>query len=141
MQVHHLAIAVTDLDSALAFYRDGLGLSVSEIEDVAREGVRVAFLPVGDSHIELMQPIAADTGVTKWMAKHGQGMHHLCLAVPDIEAALARLAAHGAQLINPVPVTRTGHDGALTRYAFVHPRSTGGVLLELYEVAETTDAP
>ena len=136
MQLHHLAIAVADLDSALAFYRDGLGLPVSEIEDIAREGVRVAFLPVGDSHIELMQPTVADTGVTKWMAKHGQGMHHLCLAVPDIEAALARLAAHGAQLINPVPVTRAGG----VRYAFVHPRSTGGVLLELYETTEQTGA-
>jgi methylmalonyl-CoA/ethylmalonyl-CoA epimerase len=140
MQLHHLAVVVKDLEIALAFYRDGLGLPVGDIEDVPREGVRVAFLPLGDSQIELMEPIQEDTGITKWMSKHGQGMHHLCLEVPDIEAALARLAAHGAQLINPEPVTRLDELGAVKmRYAFVHPRSTGGVLLELYETP--TSAP
>jgi methylmalonyl-CoA/ethylmalonyl-CoA epimerase len=125
----HLAIAVPDLEAAMAFYRDALGLDVQRVEDVPREGVKVAFLPVGDSHIELVQPTRDDTGIVKWMAKHGAGMHHMCLAVEDIDAALARLVARGCELINPQPVARD--DG--TRYAFIHPRSAFGVLVELYE--------
>lgn len=134
MQLNHLAIAVADLDAALAFYRDALGLELEGIEAVEQEGVRVAFLPLGDgeSRIELVQPTREDTGIVKWMAKHGPGMHHVCLTVPNLESALARLAAHGCELINPQPVTR--EDG--TRYAFIHPRSTFGVLVELYEKAE-----
>lgn len=129
MKLDHLAIAVPDLDAALAFYRDALGLELQRIEDVEREGVRVAFLPLGEGEIELVQPTRDDTGVVKWMTKHGPGMHHVCIQVADIEATLARLAAHGCELINPHPVAR--EDG--TRYAFVHPRSTFGVLVELYE--------
>lgn len=134
MQLNHLAIAVADLDAALAFYRDALGLELEGIEAVEQEGVRVAFLPLGDgeSRIELVQPTREDTGIVKWMDKHGPGMHHVCLTVPNLESALARLAAHGCELINPQPVTR--EDG--TRYAFIHPRSTFGVLVELYEKAE-----
>jgi methylmalonyl-CoA/ethylmalonyl-CoA epimerase len=129
MKIDHLAIAVPDLDAAMAFYRDGLGLEVQRVEDVAREGVKVAFLPAGEGHIELVQPTRDDTGIVKWMAKHGAGMHHLCLAVDDIEAALKRLAGHNCELINPQPVRRD--DGTL--YAFIHPRSTFGVLVELYQ--------
>lgn len=129
MKLDHLAIAVPDLDAALAFYRDALGLELQRIEDVEREGVRVAFLPLGEGEIELVQPARDDTGIVKWMTKHGPGMHHVCIQVADIEATLARLAAHGCELINPQPVAR--EDG--TRYAFVHPRSTFGVLVELYE--------
>lgn len=131
MKLDHLAIAVADLDAALTFYRDALGLELRGIEEVEREGVRVAFLSLddGESHIELVQPTRDDTGIVKWMAKHGPGMHHVCLAVPDIEATLARLTAHGCELINPHPVERA--DG--TRYAFIHPRSAFGVLVELYE--------
>jgi methylmalonyl-CoA/ethylmalonyl-CoA epimerase len=127
--LNHLAITVHDIDDALAFYRDALGLAVSSVEDVEREGVRVAFLPIGESHIELVQPTQPGTGIAKWLSKHGPGMHHLCLQVDDIDSALARLAAHGAQLINPEPVTKP--DG--TRYAFIHPKSAFGVLVELYE--------
>ncbi len=130
MKLDHLAIAVSDLDAAMVFYRDALGLAVQRVEDVPHEGVRTAFLPLGESHIELVQPIRADTGLVKWMAKRGGGMHHICLAVDDIEATLARLVAHGCELINPTPATRD--DG--TRYAFIHPRSAFGVLVELYEV-------
>jgi methylmalonyl-CoA/ethylmalonyl-CoA epimerase len=128
-KIDHIAIAVPDIDAALAFYRDALGLAVETVEDVQREGVRVAFLPLGDSHIELVQPTAPDTGIAKWMAKHKQGMHHVCIEVADIEGALARLAAHQVELINPQPVSKP--DG--TRYAFVHPKSTSGVLVELYQ--------
>lgn len=129
MKLNHLAIAVPDLDAALSFYRDALGLELQRIEAVEREGVRVAFLPLGDSEVELVQPTRDDTGIVKWMNKHGAGMHHVCLEVDDIEATLARLVAHDCELINPQPVARD--DG--TRYAFVHPRSTFGVLVELYE--------
>ena len=129
MRINHLAIAVPDIDAALSFYRDALGLPLQGIDVVEREGVKVAFLPLGESHIELVEPIRNDTGIAKWMSKHGQGMHHLCIQVDDISAALARLQARGIELINPQPVMR--EDG--TRYAFIHPRSAFGVLVELYE--------
>ncbi len=127
--INHLAVAVTDLDEALAFYRDALGLTLERVEDVPEEAVRVAFLPLGNGEIELMQPTRDDTGVARWLAKRGSGMHHVCLQVSDIAATLARLKARGVELINPEPVRRP--DGTL--YAFVHPRSAFGVLLELYE--------
>jgi methylmalonyl-CoA/ethylmalonyl-CoA epimerase len=130
MKINHLAIAVPDIEAALSFYRDALGLALQGIEVVEREGVKVAFLPLGESHIELVEPIRNDTGIAKWMSKHGQGMHHLCVEVKDISAALARLQASGVELINPQPVMRENG----TRYAFVHPRSAFGVLVELYEV-------
>ena len=130
MKINHLAIAVPDLDAALAFYRDALGLPVQQVERVEREGVKVAFLPLGESHIELVQPIRADTGIAKWLNKHGAGMHHLCVEVADIDAMLAQLAAKGIELINPQPITRDNG----TRYAFIHPRSAFGVLVELYEL-------
>ncbi len=130
LRMNHLAIAVADLDAALAFYRDALGIEAQRVEDVAREDVKVAFLPLRDGEIELLQPTRDDTGVAKWLAKHGPGLHHVCLEVDDLEQALARLASRGAELMNPQPVTR--EDG--TRYAFVHPRSAFGVLVELYEV-------
>jgi methylmalonyl-CoA/ethylmalonyl-CoA epimerase len=129
MHINHLAIAVPDLDAAMAFYRDALGLDVQQVEDVPHEGVRVAFLPIGASHIELVQPTREGTGLVKWMSKHGAGMHHVCLAVEDIDHMVARLTAHGCELINPHPITRD--DG--TRYAFIHPRSAFGVLVELYQ--------
>ncbi len=134
-RLNHLAIAVTDIDTALAFYRDALGLHVERVETVEREAVTVAFLPLGngDSEIEILQPTRDDTGVAKWLAKHGPGMHHLCIQVADIEATLARLTAHGAELINPQPVQKP--DG--TRYAFIHPKSAFGVLVELYELPPT----
>ena len=135
MRIDHLAIAVADLDAALTFYRDALGLAVERVENVESEGVKIAFLLLGDrsgqpgARLELVQPTREDTGIVKWLNKHGPGMHHVCLEVSDIEAVLGRLAAHGCELINPQPVTRK--DG--TRYAFIHPRSAFGVLVELYE--------
>ena len=129
MRINHLAIAVPDIDAALSFYRDALGLPLQGIDVVEREGVKVAFLPLGESHIELVEPIRNDTGIAKWMSKHGQGLHHLCVEVTDITAALARLQAKGVELINPQPVMRENG----TRYAFIHPRSAFGVLVELYE--------
>jgi methylmalonyl-CoA/ethylmalonyl-CoA epimerase len=129
IKIDHLAVVVNDMDAALNFWRDALGLSVSATEHNEHEAVDVAFLPVGESRVELLQPTSEDSGIAKYLAKRGAGMHHLCIAVADIEAAMKQIAASGVELINETP--RTREDG--TRYAFVHPKSTGGVMVELYE--------
>lgn len=128
--IHHIAIAVRDLDTALAFYREALGLEVTQRRRVPQEGVEIAFLPAGEGEIELLEPIDPDSGVARFLERRGEGLHHVCLAVPDIEAAMARLQSAGAQLLSDKP--RVGADGR--RYVFVHPKSAHGVLLELYEV-------
>ncbi|MEW6579483.1 MAG: methylmalonyl-CoA epimerase [Chloroflexota bacterium] len=128
-RIDHLAIVVESIEGALGFWRDALGLPVTRTETNAREQVEIAFLPVGESEIELLEPTEADSGIGQHLAKRGAGMHHVCVEVDDIEAALARLTAHGVALINETP--RVRDDG--TRYAFVHPRSASGVLVELYE--------
>ncbi len=130
--IHHIAIAVQDLDTALAFYRDALGLEVTERREVAEEGVEIAFLPAGEGEIELLRPLDEGSGVARFLSKRGEGLHHVCLQVDDIEAAMARLRAAGARLLSAEP--RIGAHG--TRYVFVHPKSAHGVLLELYEVAK-----
>lgn len=129
--LNHVAIVVENLDAALAFWRDALGLPLEQTEHNPDEAVRIAFLPLGDSEIELLEPTTEDSGIARYLARRGPGMHHLCIEVDDIEAALGRLRQHGAELINETPKTRP--DG--TRYAFIHPRSAGGVLVELYEIA------
>jgi len=127
--VHHIAIVVRDLDVALRFYRDGLGLEMTERRQVGEEGVEIALLPTGEGEIELIRPLDEDSGVARFLAKHGEGLHHICLVVEDIEAAMERLRAAGAQLLSEEP--RVGALG--TRYVFIHPKSGHGVLLELYE--------
>ncbi len=128
--INHVAIALPDIEAALKFYRDALGLRLERVESVEQEGVKVAFMPLGDSEIELVQPTRDDTGIAKWLSKHGAGLHHVCIQVADVRAAMQRIAAHGAELINKEPVTRP--DG--TQYAFVHPKSAFGVLIELYQI-------
>ncbi len=129
IRVHHLAVVVDDLDGALAFWRDALGLRVSQVKDEPEQASQVAFLPAGEAEIELVRPTTGDLGIARYLAKRGPGMHHICLSVSDLRESLQRLASKGIRLINPEPMT--GSDGRL--YAFVHPESTGGVLLELYE--------
>jgi len=129
--IHHIAIAVRDLDAALACYRDGLGLEMTERREIPEEGVEIAFLPTGEGEIELLQPLDEESGVARFLEKRGEGLHHICLAVEDIEAAIERLQAAGARMLSQEP--RVDVHG--TRYIFVHPRSAHGVLLELYEVA------
>jgi len=129
-QIDHLAVLVEDIQQAVAFWRDGLGMEVSHQQDVPTEQARIAFLPVGDSEIELVQPTTDDSGLRRYLEKRGPGMHHVCLQVDDIEAMLARLKARGIELINEAP--RTSADGK--KYAFIHPRSAGGVMVELYEL-------
>jgi methylmalonyl-CoA/ethylmalonyl-CoA epimerase len=128
-KINHIAVAVTDIEGALSFWRDGLGLDVDYVEDVPSQKAVVAFLPVGESEVELVMPAAADTGVAKFLAERGGGMHHLCFEVDNIEEMLAQLKSKGVRLINETPMALPGR-----RMAFVHPKSTGGVLVELYEV-------
>ena len=129
--INHVAVVVEDLDAALAFWQAALGVPLQRTEDNPDEAVRIAFLPLGESEIELLQPTTTDSGIAKYLDKRGPGLHHLCLEVEDIDAAMHRLQEHQIELINETPRSRP--DG--TRYAFIHPKSTGGVLVELYELA------
>ena len=128
-RVDHIAIVIPNLEEAQAFYRDALGLEVTHVELVEDQEVTVAFLPIGDTEIELLEPTNNTSGVAKFLEKRGPGIHHICLEVDDIEATLARMKAQGVQLINEEPVTGSGGK----KVAFAHPKSTYGVLIELYE--------
>jgi methylmalonyl-CoA/ethylmalonyl-CoA epimerase len=128
-KINHIAVAVADIEGALSFWRDGLGLQVNHIEDVPSQKAMVAFIPVGDSEVELVKPTADDTGVAKFLAEKGGGMHHLCFEVDDIAAMLVDLKTKGVRLINETPLELPGR-----KMAFVHPKSTGGVLVELYQL-------
>lgn len=128
-KINHVAIAVEDIDEALQFWRDALGLPLDHIEDVPSQKSMVAFLPAGDGEIELVKPTAEGTGVAKFLAKNGPGMHHLCFEVDDIEEMLASLKEKNVRLINEVPLVLEGR-----KMAFVHPKSASGVLVELYEL-------
>ncbi len=129
-KIDHVAMAVEDMEEALAFWREALGIEPREVREVPAEKAQVAFLPLGDSEIELVLPTTDDSGLAKYLAKRGAGMHHICLEVEDVSGMLSQLKAKGIRLINEEP--RTAADGK--RYAFIHPESTGGVLVELYEV-------
>ncbi|MGD8968882.1 MAG: methylmalonyl-CoA epimerase [Anaerolineae bacterium] len=130
--IHHVAIVVRDLDQALAFYRDALGLKVADRRQVPEEGVEIAFLPTGEAGIELLQPLTQEGGVARFLEKRGEGLHHICLALNDISTAMGRLEDAGARVLSEEP--QVGADG--TRYVFVHPKSAHGVLIELYEPPE-----
>jgi len=123
----HVGIAVQDIDKALAFYRDALGLEVEAPEEVRSQRVRAHFIPVGESSIELLEGTASDSAITKYIEKRGPGIHHITLRVDDIRAALARLKARGVRLVDEEP--RQGAEGALV--AFIHPSAAHGVLVEL----------
>lgn len=132
-RIDHVAIVVRDMDAALRFYRDQLGIAPSRVLDFPREGVKIAFLPLGGpggSEIELLEPIDLAGSVAKFVEKHGPGLHHICLEVPDIDAALAELKASGARVLDESP--RPTAEG---RGIFLHPQGTGGVLLELVQRA------
>jgi len=128
--VNHVAVVVEDMEKSLLFWRDALGIQLHELRDVSAEQSQVAFLPVAGAEVELVMPTTTDSGIAKYLAKRGQGMHHLCLEVDDIDGMMSQLKAKNIRLINEEP--RTAVDGK--RYAFIHPESTGGVLVELYQI-------
>ena len=130
-RINHIAILVDDLESTLQFWQEALGLDLTEIEEVPGEGAKIAFLPTGDSEIELVKPTTDDSGLAHYLEKRGPGMHHICLEVDDIDGMLARLKQRGIQLINEE--AKTGADGR--RYAFIHPKSAHGVMVELYQLS------
>ncbi len=132
-RIAHVAVAVPALDAAAAFYTGLLGLRLSGRETVASQKVEVGFIPVGDSSVELVQPAAPDAPIARFLQKRGPGLHHICFEVDDIDSLCARLVAAGVKMIDQTP--RPGAHG--TRVAFVHPSSTGGVLVELSQ--PTTD--
>jgi methylmalonyl-CoA/ethylmalonyl-CoA epimerase len=130
-RLDHVGIAVEDLDGAIALYQDSLGMPLAHRETVEDQGVEAALLDVGEGHIELLRPLGEDTPVGKFVAKKGTGMHHVAYAVEDIDATLAQIKEAGLELIDSEP--RTGIRDS--RVAFLHPRSTGGVLTEIVEPA------
>jgi methylmalonyl-CoA epimerase len=127
-RVHHVAVIVRDLEPALRFWRDTLGLELEVVEDMAHDRVRIAFLPVGESKIELVEPTDDTTGVARFLAKSGEGFHHVCFEVANLAETLLRLEIDGVELIDTAP--RKGAEGPV---AFLHPRSCHGVLVELIE--------
>lgn len=129
-KINHVAVVVEDMEKSLSFWRDALGLEMTELRDVPAEAAQIAFLPIAGSEVELVRPTSDDSGLAKYLAKRGPGMHHVCLEVDDIEGMMARLKERGVRLINDTP--KTGADGK--RYAFIHPESTSGVLVELYQI-------
>src|SRR5262245_47798708 len=129
MKIDHIGIAVKSLAGAVKVYEDLIGLTVAGYDQVDDQGVRVAMLPIGESRIELLEPITPESPIQKFMTKRGEGIHHIAVQVDDIQAALDRLKAAGARLIDSAP--RKGAHNSLI--AFVHPASTNGVLLELVE--------
>lgn len=130
IRVDHVAVVVPDIDAALHFWRDGLGLPVERVEDVPSQQANVAFLPAGESEIELVKPTADESGTARFLAKRGPGVHHICFRVADLAATLTHLKSLNIRLINEEPVLAA--DGK--RLAFVHPENASGVLVELYEL-------
>jgi methylmalonyl-CoA epimerase len=127
-RIHHVALVVRSIEASLTLYRDLLGLPFETIMEIPTDRVRIAFLGVGESRIELVQPTDESTGVARFLASKGEGFHHVCLEVTNLAEELTRLAIEGIELIDSAP--RRGAEGPV---AFLHPRSCGGVLVELIE--------
>ena len=128
-KINHVAVVVEDINSSLAFWEGALGIKVEKVEDVPAQKAKVAFLPVGDGKVELVQPTDPESGIGKFLNERGGGMHHLCLEVNDITGMLAQLKEKGVKLINESPLEMEGR-----KIAFIHPKSASGVLVELYEL-------
>ncbi len=129
MKLDHIGIAVRSLDAALRFYRDSLGMTLTGIEEVPAEKVRVAMIPLGDARIELLEATAADSAIARFIGKRGEGIHHIALEVKELDAHLRRLEAGGVRVLpGKGEYGASGH-----RYAFLHPSSCNGVLVELVE--------
>lgn len=131
-RIDHIGVAVEDLDAAVALYEGTMAMRLVHREVVEQQGVEAVLLDVGENHVELLRPLGDDTPVGKFLAKRGPGLHHVAYQVPDVEAALRALRDKGVALIDETP--RTGIRGS--RVAFLHPRSSGGVLTEIVQPAE-----
>lgn len=130
-KVNHVAIVIADIDEAAKFWRDIMGIKLDHVEEVPSQKSKVAFMPVGDTEVELVQPMSEDSGVAKFLAEKGGGMHHLCFEVDDVTATMAELKEKGVRLLSEEPNVLPGR-----KMAFIHPKSTGGVLVELYEITK-----
>ena len=128
-KINHVAIVVRDIEESLKFWEFALGLELHHVEDVPSQASKVAFIPIGDSEIELVQPTTEDSGIAAYLEKRGEGMHHLCIEVDDIEAKIKELKDAGVRLINETAQVLPGR-----KMAFIHPKSASGVLVELYEI-------
>ena len=131
IKINHVAIVVQDIDAALNFWEQTFRLELDHVEDVPSQKSKVAFLPLGESEIELVQPTTSDSGLANFLEKRGEGMHHICIEVEDIDATLAELKSKGVRLINDVPEELPGR-----KMAFIHPKAANGVLVELYQLTE-----
>jgi methylmalonyl-CoA/ethylmalonyl-CoA epimerase len=136
-KLNHVAVLTADIDAALAFWRDALGLEISGVKDMPQQKSKIAFLPVAGSEIELVQPTDPESGIAKYLAKRGPGLHHICLEMRDLDGTIARLKDKGIRLTSDAPMTGAGG----RRMVFVHPESAGGVLVELYESGEFAENP
>lgn len=130
-KIHHIGVAVHSLEEALRFYRDVLGLPVHKQATVEGQGVKAALLTIGQSEIELLEPLGPETPVGRFMARRGEGLHHVCLQTDDIEGEMAHLKAEGVELVNQEPQL-----GLAGRVCFLHPRASRGVLVELAQPVE-----
>ena len=133
-KVHHVGVVVRDMEQAMRFYRDTLGLHVHKLETIPEQGVKAALLTLGDSEIELLEPVVPDTGIARYLDRKGEGLHHICFQVDSIDHDLDALKAHGTELIDQQP--RIGLAG---RICFLHPSAMDGALVELCEPLD--DAP
>ena len=129
MKLDHIGLATNTVEDGLALWRDALGLEVDTTEEIAEQGVRVAMLAIGDTHVELLEPLSPESPVGKFLSKRGPGIHHIAVEVKDIHASLAEFKKRGARLIDETP--RVGARGCLV--AFIHPATTNGILLELVQ--------
>jgi methylmalonyl-CoA/ethylmalonyl-CoA epimerase len=129
-KLNHIAIVVEDIDKAIAVYRDAIGLPLTAVNEEPAEAVKVAYFPTATGEVELVQPTTADSGIAKYLAKKGEGLHHVCLEVDNIEETAGVLTAKGMEVLGEIRTNKRGD-----RYIFVHPKSAHGVLIELYEPA------
>jgi methylmalonyl-CoA/ethylmalonyl-CoA epimerase len=130
-KINHVAVVVEDIRTSLPFWQEALGIELKNIEDVPAQKSKVAFLPVGEGEIELVQPTDPESGTGKFLKEKGSGLHHLCLEVDDIQGMIGQLIEKGVRLINEIPLEMEGR-----KIAFVHPKSASGVLVELYELTK-----
>jgi len=128
-KINHIAIAVENIEQALTFWQDALGLQLQHVENVTSQNAKVAFLPVGEGELELVQPTEKGTSLIKFLSEKGPGLHHICIEVENIGLALEELKSKGVRLINETP-----QELPCRKMAFIHPKSSGGVLVELYEI-------